>query len=416
MLAAQSKKKVNASRTVGGNGRRGRGGKSTQAQATTTQAGNPSIATGSGTELVTTAAAASLVGPATGASGNSVPLQVTGGQPEPAASSSRSLQLACQEASAGGPGISKFFLYVLAVFRNANCTVSLKIYFITCCIMGALDKHWQLNNSRCRTRQCRTTRPTIQVRLQLKVGFNVTVIHLTAKQVNLYDLDTVATAAVTGTPLMVTPQASRAVAAAVLPQGVIGTPISSGTQAPAMTTMTIATQPTSGYGVGTFVPSMPSLAGYSGPATNVGPATGSGPTPTIMFTPTAMDTNTSIPALAPPESSQPHWQTVALTPPQFNAAGGTLPVFQDARLHVPGPIHRQVDTVKALDMAGQMSGPLLVSPMRPSQKRRETAGNSDEDDEGEDEDDDDDDDDDDNDGFTQRSFFYFCIQCAMRYD
>ena len=131
---------------------------------------------------------------------------------------------------------------------------------------------------------------------------------------------------------MVTLQAS--VATTILPQAITRTLISSGMQAPATTTMTIATQPASdpgvayinsmpvgmagsgsGYGVNTFVPSAPSLASYSGPATNVGPSTGSGPTPTIMLTPTAMDTSTSTLAPAPPESLQLQWQTVALAPP-----------------------------------------------------------------------------------------------------
>ena len=256
------------------------------------------------------------------------------------------------------------------------------------------------------------------MRLQLKVGFNVTVIHLTAKQINLYNLN-LDTAAVT--PPMATPQAS--VAAAILPQAITGTPISPWMQAPAMTTTTMAIQPASvpgvtytyntpigmvgtgsGHSVGTFVPS---LAGYSGPATNVGPTTGSRPTPTIMLTPAAMNTSTPTPALAPPEPLQPHWQPeiAALAPSQFNAADGTFPVTQDVHLGVPGLIHRQVDTIKALDMAGRMPVPVLVSPMRPSQKRRETTGNSDEDDEGED----DDDDDDDNDGFTQRLFLFISV-------
>ena len=64
-----------------------------------------------------------------------------------------------------------------------------------------------------------------------------------------------------------------------------------------------------------------------------------------------------------------------------------------------------MDTVKALDMAGQMPVPVLVSPMRPLQKQRETTGNSDEDDEGED----DNDDDNDNDGFTQRLFLFISV-------
>ena len=64
-----------------------------------------------------------------------------------------------------------------------------------------------------------------------------------------------------------------------------------------------------------------------------------------------------------------------------------------------------MDTVKALDMAGRMPVPVLVSPMRPLQKWRETTGNSDEDDEGED----DDADDDDNDRFTQRLFLFISV-------
>ena len=76
MLADQSKKKANASYTVGRNGHPGHGecpshrGKSTQAQAqaTTTQDGNPSQSIiASGTVPVTTATVASLVGPTTGA-------------------------------------------------------------------------------------------------------------------------------------------------------------------------------------------------------------------------------------------------------------------------------------------------------------------------------------------------------------
>ena len=85
MLADQSKKKANASRTVNGNGRRGHGGcpgrgaKSAQAQAqatTTTQAGNPSQSIASGTEPVATATIAPLVGPTTGIGGNPVPVSV----------------------------------------------------------------------------------------------------------------------------------------------------------------------------------------------------------------------------------------------------------------------------------------------------------------------------------------------------
>ena len=118
MLADQSKKKANASHTVDGNGHRGHGGHpghgaksaQAQAQATTTQAGNPSQSIASGTEPVATTAIAPLVGPATGIGGNPVPVSVpvTGDQ----ASGSRSLQPACPEASG-----SKFFfkLYVLLV-------------------------------------------------------------------------------------------------------------------------------------------------------------------------------------------------------------------------------------------------------------------------------------------------------------
>ena len=81
MLADQSKKKANASHTVGRNGHPGHGecpshrGKSTQtqAQATTTQNGNPSQSIiASGTVPVTTATVASLVGSTTGAGGSLV--------------------------------------------------------------------------------------------------------------------------------------------------------------------------------------------------------------------------------------------------------------------------------------------------------------------------------------------------------
>ena len=75
------------------------------------------------------------------------------------------------------------------------------------------------------------------------------------------------------------------------------------------------------------------------------------------------------------------------------------------RLGVPGLIHQQVDTVKALDMAGQMPVPVLVSLMRPSQKWRETTGNSDEDDKGED----DNNNNDNNDRFTQRLFLFISV-------
>ena len=69
---------------------------------------------------------------------------------------------------------------------------------------------------------------------------------------------------------------------------------------------------------------------------------------------------------------------------------------------MPGPIHQQVDTIKALDMAGQMPVQMLISPMRPLQKWRETTGNSDEDD---------DDNNNDNDRFTQRSFLFLYSVC-----
>ena len=85
MLADQLKKKANTSHTINGNGHCGCSGclgheaksAQAQAQATTTQAGNPSQSIASSTEPIATTTIAPLVGPTTGIGGNPVPVPVS---------------------------------------------------------------------------------------------------------------------------------------------------------------------------------------------------------------------------------------------------------------------------------------------------------------------------------------------------